>query len=36
VRDVMVGGRWQVREGRHPQEAEASAAYARTVKELLA
>ena len=36
VRDVMVGGRWQVREGRHPQEAEASADYAKTVKELLA
>ena len=27
VRDVMVGGRWVVREGRHPLEDEAAAAY---------
>ena len=36
VRDVMVGGRWQVRSGAHSQEAEASANYTRVVKELLA
>jgi formimidoylglutamate deiminase len=36
VRDVMVGGRWQVRAGAHSQEAEASANYTRVVKELLA
>ncbi len=36
VRDVMVGGRWQVREGRHPQEAKASADYVKAVKALLA
>lgn len=36
VRDVMVGGRWQVREGRHPLEAKAAADYARAVKALLA
>jgi formimidoylglutamate deiminase len=27
VRDVMVGGRWTVREGRHPREAEVLARY---------
>jgi formimidoylglutamate deiminase len=27
VRDVMVGGRWAVREGRHPREAEVLARY---------
>ena len=36
VRDVMVGGRWQVREGRHPREGEASADYVKAVKDLLA
>jgi formimidoylglutamate deiminase len=36
VRDVMVGGRWQVREGRHPLEAQASADYLSAVKTLLA
>lgn len=35
VRDVMVGGRWRVREGRHPLEESASRAYAACVKELL-
>jgi len=36
VRDVMVGGRWRVREGRHPREVEACADYKRVVRELLA
>lgn len=36
VQDVMVGGRWQVREGKHPLEAGASADYVRAVKDLLA
>ena len=36
VRDVMVGGRWQIREGHHPGEADASANYTKAVKELLA
>lgn len=36
VRDVMVGGRWQVREGRHPREGQASADYVKAVKDLLA
>lgn len=36
VRDVMVGGRWQVRAGRHALEDSASRDYARAVRELLA
>lgn len=36
VRDVMVGGTWVVREGRHPKEAQAAGAYKRAVAELLA
>jgi formimidoylglutamate deiminase len=36
VRDVMVGGRWVVREGSHALEEEAAAAYKRAVSELLA
>ena len=36
VRDVMVGGRWQVREGRHLLETSASSDYITAVKELLA
>ena len=36
VRDVMVGGRWQVRDGRHPLEASAGAAYKEAVGQLLA
>lgn len=36
VRDVMVGGRWQVRGGRHALEDRASRDYAATVRELLA
>lgn len=35
VRDVMVGGRWIVREGCHPAEAESAAAFARTLAALL-
>ncbi len=35
VRDVMVGGRWVVKEKRHPLEASAAVAYARSVAELL-
>ena len=33
VRDVMVGGRWVVREGRHPGEARALAAYRDAIGE---
>lgn len=36
VRDVMVGGRWQVRDGRHAQEDSASRDYGKAVKALLA
>ena len=36
VRDVMVAGRWVVREKRHAGAEEASAAYKRTLKQLLA
>ncbi len=36
VRDVMVAGRWQVRDGHHLLEAEAAANYIRAVAELLA
>jgi len=36
VRDVMVGGRWQVRDGRHELEEKASADYVIAVKALLA
>ena len=36
VRDVMVGGAWIVREGRHAQEHSAASAYKRVVAELLA
>lgn len=32
VRDVMVGGEWVVREGRHPEEAEAAAGFATALK----
>jgi formimidoylglutamate deiminase len=35
VRDVMVGGRWQVREGRHLLEERASGDYAKAIRELL-
>lgn len=34
VRDVMAGGVWRVRDGHHPKEAEAAAAFARTAKAL--
>jgi formimidoylglutamate deiminase len=36
VRDVMVGGRWQVRDGRHALEDIASRDYIKVMKELLA
>jgi formimidoylglutamate deiminase len=36
VRDVMVGGKWRVQEGRHAGETEAGAAYAGVLKTLLA
>ena len=36
VREVMVAGRWVVQEKRHPRADEASAAYKRTLKQLLA
>jgi len=36
VRDVMVGGRWVVRDRRHSAEASAAADYKRAVKALLA
>ncbi|HEV3011572.1 MAG TPA: formimidoylglutamate deiminase [Burkholderiales bacterium] len=36
VRDVMVAGRWVVREKRHPKARAAAAAYKRTLKALLA
>ena len=34
VRDVMVGGRWVVRNGRHEREDEIAARYVATVKKL--
>jgi formimidoylglutamate deiminase len=36
VRDVMVAGQWRVRDRRHPGEEAAAAAYAQTLKALLA
>lgn len=36
VRDVMVGGRWRVRDGCHALEAEAAAHYAQALRALLA
>jgi formimidoylglutamate deiminase len=36
VRDVMAAGRWVVRGKRHPKAGHASAAYKRTLKQLLA
>ena len=36
VRDVMVGGAWVVRDGRHAHEAETADAFARTVRGLAA
>ncbi len=35
VRDVMVAGRWVVRDGRHPREAEVFARYRTTVAQLI-
>ncbi len=34
VRDVLVGGRWVVRDGRHALEDEAAAGYRKAVKAL--
>jgi len=34
VRDVMVGGAWVVRDGRHPREDEVFAAYRKTIESL--
>jgi formimidoylglutamate deiminase len=36
VRDVMVGGRWQVRDHRHPLQGDALRDYVRAVRELMA
>jgi formimidoylglutamate deiminase len=36
VRDVMVSGIWRVREGRHPQEAAARAAFVATLRRIAA
>ncbi|MCB8874442.1 formimidoylglutamate deiminase [Acidisoma silvae] len=36
VRDVMVGGIWRVREGYHPQEQAARAAFAATLRKIAA
>ena len=36
VRDVMVGGRWKVRDARHPQDTDAGIAYAQVLQGLLA
>lgn len=35
VRDVMVGGAWVVRDGRHEHEEEAAGAFARTIRRLM-
>jgi len=35
IRDVMVNGRWVIREGRHADEAESSRAFAQVLRELL-
>ncbi|MFW9269463.1 formimidoylglutamate deiminase [Pseudomonas sp. NR3] len=35
VRDVMVGGKWQVRDGRHAGEEESARAFSRVLRELL-
>ncbi|GAB4534860.1 MAG: formimidoylglutamate deiminase [Haliangiales bacterium] len=35
VRDVMIGGRWVVRDGHHPAEAEINDRYRRTMERLL-
>ena len=36
VRDVMAGGAWVIREGRHPQEEAAASGYKKALAELLA
>jgi formimidoylglutamate deiminase len=35
VRDVMVGGSWMVRDGRHPRRDEIAAAYRAVVTSLI-
>ena len=35
VRDVMVGGRWVIRDGHHPDEASSAAAFAQALRALL-
>lgn len=35
VRDVMVGGQWVVRDGRHPGEEESARSFAQVLRELL-
>ncbi|MNO94571.1 N-formimino-L-glutamate deiminase [compost metagenome] len=35
VRDVMVGGNWQVREGRHALEERSAGEFAQVLRELL-
>ncbi|MEX6503881.1 formimidoylglutamate deiminase [Pseudomonas zhanjiangensis] len=35
IRDVMVGGQWVVRDGRHAAEAQTAQAFARVLRELL-
>jgi formimidoylglutamate deiminase len=35
IRDVMVNGRWVIREGRHADETESSRAFAQVLRELL-
>ncbi|WP_040260120.1 formimidoylglutamate deiminase [Pseudomonas massiliensis] len=35
VRDVMVSGRWVIRDGHHPDEASSAAAFAQTLRTLL-
>jgi formimidoylglutamate deiminase len=35
IREVMVGGRWVIRDGRHAEEEESSRAFAQVLRELL-
>jgi formimidoylglutamate deiminase len=35
IRDVMVGGRWVIRDGRHALEDESSRAFGAAVREIL-
>lgn len=36
IRDVLIGGRWQVRDGRHAAEADSTARYRRALEALVA